>query len=199
MINAPESERSRMRAGLPYNTRNPELLALAHRARARLQQFQQTPSNATVPRLQILRELLGQVGEGAWIEAPFFCDYGVHIAIGAHTFVNMNVVMLDAADITIGSKVLIGPGVQLLTISHPLSLADRLPADWTPASGQSPYVTTASPIVIGDGAWIGAGSLVLPGVTIGAGAVIGAGSVVTSDVPPGMLAFGNPCRVQRAV
>ncbi|MCO4098562.1 sugar O-acetyltransferase [Gemmatimonas sp.] len=199
MINTPESERSRMRAGLPYNTRNPELLALAHRARARLQQFQQTPSNAVVPRLQILRDLLGQIDEGVWIEAPFFCDYGAHISIGAHTFVNMNVVMLDAADITIGSKVLIGPGVQLLTISHPLGLADRLPADWTPGNGQSPYVTTASPIVVGDGAWIGAGSLVLPGVTIGAGAVIGAGSVVTSDVPPGMLAFGNPCRVQRAV
>ncbi|MFY7921395.1 MAG: sugar O-acetyltransferase [Gemmatimonas sp.] len=199
MINTPVSERSRMRAGLPYNTRNPELLALAHRARARLQQFQQTPSNAVVPRLQILRDLLGQIDEGVWIEAPFFCDYGAHITIGAHTFVNMNVVMLDAADITVGSKVLIGPGVQLLTISHPLALADRLPANWTPASGQSPYVTTASPIVIGDGAWIGAGSIVLPGVTVGAGAVIGAGSVVTSDVPPGMLAFGNPCRVQRAV
>lgn len=188
-----------MRAGLPYNSRDPELLALTHRARARLQQFEQTPSNATVPRLQVLRDLLGHIGDGVWIEAPFFCDYGAHISIGAHTFINMNVVMLDSANITIGEKVLIGPGVQLLTASHPVATAERLPAEWTPGSGQSPYVTTASPIVIGDGAWIGAGSLIMPGVTIGAGAVIGAGSVVTSDVPAGMLAFGNPCTVQRAV
>jgi maltose O-acetyltransferase len=199
MINAPETERTRMRAGLPYNSRDPELLALTHRARARLQQFEQTPSNATVPRLQVLRDLLGHIGDGVWIEAPFFCDYGAHISIGDHTFINMNVIMLDSADITIGEKVLIGPGVQLLTASHPLAMAERLPADWTPTSGRPPYVTTASPIVIGDGAWIGAGSLIMPGVTIGAGAVIGAGSVVTSDVPAGMLAFGNPCKVQRAV
>jgi maltose O-acetyltransferase len=199
MINAPETERTRMRAGLPYNSRDPELLALTHRARARLQQFEQTPSNATVPRLQVLRDLLGHIGDGVWIEAPFFCDYGAHISIGDHTFINMNVIMLDSADITIGEKVLIGPGVQLLTASHPLAMAERLPADWTPTSGRPPYVTTASAIVIGDGAWIGAGSLIMPGVTIGAGAVIGAGSVVTSDVPAGMLAFGNPCKVQRAV
>ena len=193
------SERERMLAGEPYDPLDPELLALAHRARALLADYAALPSTDGAARHALLATLLGHVGEGVWIEPPFVCDYGAHVAIGAHTFLNAGCVLLDSAAITIGARTLLGPGVQLLTATHPLSRAERVPPDWTPASGRPPYVTLASPIRVGDGAWLGAGTLVMPGVTIGDGAVIGAGSVVTRDVPADVLAMGSPCRVVRAV
>jgi maltose O-acetyltransferase len=193
------TQRERMRAGDVYDSRDPELLALAQRARTLLTTFAALPATDVEGRSAILRSLCGAVGEGVWIEPPFGCDYGVHIAIGAQTFVNMNCVFLDAAPIHIGADVLIGPAVQLLTVTHPLAAAERLVDAAARRGGAAPYRTFARPITIGDGAWIGAGTLVMPGVTIGAGAVIGAGSVVTADVPPHSLAFGNPCRVQRAI
>ena len=191
------SERDRMLAGEFYNSRDPELLATAHRARALLAQYNATPSTDGAARRELLVRLLGGVGEGVWIEPPFFCDYGAQVVIGAQTFINTNCVMLDSAAIRIGANVLLGPGVQLLTAFHPVRAADRLPVEWDPASGQARYRTQAAPIVIGDDVWVGAGALVMPGVTIGAGATIGAGSLVTADIPPGVLAYGQPCRVQR--
>jgi maltose O-acetyltransferase len=191
------TERERMLAGEPYDSRDPELLALAHRARALLASFHALPSTEGNARRAVLADLLGAVGEGVWIEPPFFCDYGAHVHVGAQTFVNVNCVFLDSAEIRIGAHCLLGPGVQLLTPHHPLRSADRVPPGWTPASGRSPYVTRASPVRIGDRVWIGAGTLVMPGVTIGDDAVVGAGSVVVEDVPGGVLAFGHPCRVQR--
>lgn len=191
------SERERMLAGQEYNARDPELLALAHRARALLAEYHATPSTDWVRRHALLTELLGHAGEGIWIEPPFFCDYGVNVSIGAHTFVNTNCVLLDSAEIRIGANALLAPGVQLLTAFHPLRAADRLPAGWTPESGQARYRTQASPITVGDDCWIGAGTIVMPGVTIGAGTTIGAASLVTRDIPAGVLAFGQPCRVQR--
>lgn len=193
------SQRERMLAGQVYDSRDPELLGLAQRARTLLATFTGLPAADSEGRFALLRSLLGAVGEGVWIEPPFGCDYGVHIAIGAHTFVNMNCVFLDAAPIQIGANVLIGPAVQLLTVSHPLAAAERLVDAAARRAGAAPYRTFARPITIGDGAWIGAGTLVLPGVTIGAGAVVGAGSVVTADIPPHCVAFGNPCRVQRSI
>jgi maltose O-acetyltransferase len=193
------SERERMLAGEPYDSRDPELLALARRARALLAAFNGREATDLEGRRRTLEALLAGVGEGVWIEPPFFCDYGAHVTIGAHTFVNVNCVFLDSAEIRIGTHGLIGPGVQLLTPHHPLRAADRIPAGWTPESGRSPYRTAAAPIRIGDRAWIGAGTLVMPGVTIGDDVTIGAGSVVTTDIPSGVLAYGHPCRVQRTL
>jgi maltose O-acetyltransferase len=186
-----------MLAGEPYDSRDPELLALAHRARALLASFATIPSTDTAARHRTLVDLLGDVGEGVWIEPPFFCDYGQHIAIGPESFVNVNCVFLDSAPIRIGAYVLVGPGVQLLTASHPLAAAQRIVVLENRRPGQAPYRTQARPIVVGDRAWIGAGSIVFPGVTIGANAVIGAGSLVTSDIRADCLAVGQPCRVQR--
>jgi maltose O-acetyltransferase len=191
------SERERMLAGEFYDSRDPELLAQAQWARALLAQFNGSPSTDADRRLALLRQLLGGVGEGVWIEPPFFCDFGPQITIGAHTFINVNAVFLDSAAIRIGSHGLIGPGVQFLTPQHPLSAAERSTPDWTPASGRSPYLTRAASITVGDHVWIGAGSLVLAGVTIGDNVTIGAGSVVTEHLPSNVLAFGNPCRVRR--
>lgn len=191
------SERERMLRGEPYDTRDRELLGLAHRARALLATYATTPSTDAAARRAVLTQLLGSVGEEVWIEPPFFCDYGVHVHIGPTTFVNANCVFLDSAEIRIGANVLIAPAVQLLTATHPLRAAERIVPRAERAEGRSPYRTHARPITIGDDAWIGAGTIVLPGVTIGAGAVIGAGSLVTGDVPPHVLAFGQPCRVRQ--
>jgi maltose O-acetyltransferase len=193
------SERERMLRGDPYDTRDAELLAMAHRARALLAEYSATPSTDGAARRQILTRLLGSVGDEVWIEPPFFCDYGAHVHIGPTTFVNVNCVFLDSAEIRIGANVLLAPGVQLLTATHPLRAADRIvqPPDRT--NGRSPYRTHARPITVGDDAWIGAGTIVFPGVTIGQGAVVGAGSLVTSDIPPHTLAYGQPCRARRAL
>ena len=199
MTERPRSERERMLAGESYDSRDPELLALAHHARAQLAQFAAMPSTDSVGRQRVLERLLGGVGAGVWIEPPFFCDYGAHTYIGPQSFVNVNCVFLDAAEIRIGANVLIGPGVQLLTVSHPGRVADRVVPASADGVGTAPYRTYARPITIGDGVWLGAGSIVLPGVTIGEGTTIGAASLVTADVPPHCLAFGQPCRVQRAL
>ena len=191
------SERERMLRGEPYDTRDPELLTLAHRARTLLAAYAATPSTDSAARHAVLTRLLGSVGEEVWIEPPFFCDYGAHVHIGATTFVNANCVFLDSAEIRIGANVLIAPAVQLLTATHPLRAAERIVPRAERADGRSPYRTHARPIMIGDDAWIGAVTIVFPGVTIGEGAAIGAGSLVTADVPPHSLAFGQPCRIQR--
>lgn len=185
-----------MLRGEAYNSRDPELLALAHRARALLTKFAATPSADGVGRAEVLTALLGGVGPGVWIEPPFFCDYGAHVYLGADTFVNVNCVFLDSAEIRVGANVLVGRGVQLLTVTHPLRARDRV-APPNPDGQGAPYRTSARPITIGDRVWLGAGTIVLPGVTIGADATVGAGSLVTEDVPPNTLAFGRPCRVQR--
>jgi maltose O-acetyltransferase len=193
------SERERMLGGELYNSRDPELLALAHRARALVAAFAALPSTDTAERHRTLGRLFGDVADGVWIEPPFFCDYGQHIYIGRDSFVNVNCVFLDSAEIRIGANVLLGPGVQLLTATHPLGAADRIVPPAQRSSEHAVYRTQAHPIVIGDNAWIGAGSIVLAGVTVGENAVIGAGSLVTSDIPPDCLAFGLPCRVQRGL
>jgi maltose O-acetyltransferase len=189
------TERERMLRGEPYDTRDAELLALAHRARALVASFAATASTDFVARREILADLLGSVGEEVWIEPPFFVDYGAHVHIADRTFVNVNCVFLDSAEIRIGADVLIAPAVQLLTATHPVRASERI----LPALGRtqdSPYRTFAKPITIGDRVWLGAGSIVMPGVTIGDDVTIGAGSLVTTDIPSGTLAFGHPCRVR---
>lgn len=191
-------ERERMMRGEEYDTRDPALLAAAHRSRALLAEFAATPSMDVDGRRAILDRLLGGVGEEVWIEPPFFCDYGENVYIGDRTFVNVNCVFLDSAEIRIGENGLFAPNVQLLTATHPLRAADRI-LSVEERAGRSPYRTFARPITIGDNVWIGAGTLVLPGVSIGDDVTIGAGSLVTSDIPSGTLAFGHPARVQRTL
>jgi maltose O-acetyltransferase len=134
----------------------------------------------------VLRDLLGSVGDQVRVRPPFQCDYGTYITIGPRTFVNFNAVFLDAAPIAIGADVQVGPNVQLLTPTHELD-PDRRRTGWE----------RALPITIGDNVWLGGGAIVCPGVTIGANTVVGAGSVVTKDLPPSVLAVGNPARVLR--
>jgi maltose O-acetyltransferase len=191
------TERQKMLAGEDYNARDPELLAIARRARALYGELNAKPAAPPEERITLLRRLVGGAADGVWVESPFYCEYGENIYLGTHTFVNMNCVFLDSAEIRIGEHGLIGPNVQLYTVFHPLRAADRVIPGWTPAAGRSIYRTEARPIQIGSGVWVGGGTIVMPGVTIGDNAVVGAGSIVTRDVPPNVLAFGQPCRVHQ--
>jgi maltose O-acetyltransferase len=178
------NERDKMIGGEDYDSRDPELVAARFEARrltARLGALDPADCDG---RDAVLRALLGAIGPGSWVEAPFHCDYGAQIRLGARVFVNMACVFLDAAPIVLGDDVQLGPGVQLLTSDHPRDASER-------AAG----LESARPIMIGTRAWLGGGVIVLPGVEIGGDAVIGAGSVVTRSVAPGAVAAGNPCRV----
>jgi acetyltransferase-like isoleucine patch superfamily enzyme len=169
------------------------------RARELLTQYHALPYNRKTERYNVLKSLLGGIGDNVSIGQPFICDYGCNIHIGDNVSVNMNCTFIDCNKITIGNNVLIASNVQIYTSAHPVELSERLNPDWTPDGNRYFCRTFARPVVVEDGCWIGGGVIILPGVTIGSGSVIGAGSVVTKDIPANSLAVGNPCRVIRKI
>lgn len=177
-----------MLRGEPYLANDPALLDERRQCRLVCERFNATSFADTAARRAILDELLGEIGEDAEVMAPFQCDYGYHITVGARTFINYGAVILDGAKVTIGQDVQIGPSVQLLTALHPPDPVERRRG-----------TETAKPVTIGDGVWLSTGVIVCPGVRIGADTVVGAGSVVTKDLPAGHVCFGNPCRVIREI
>lgn len=181
-------EWERMVSGGLYNAGDEELQEARRRAKILCRQYNDAPPENDAARADILRRLLGAVGEDCWIEPTFRCDYGTNITVGDCFFANYDCVFLDVAPITIGSNVLLGPRVGLYTAGHPIA-----------ASVRSTGLEFGAPITLEDNVWIGGGVSVCPGVTIGAGSVIAAGAVVTRDVPPGVVAGGNPCRVLRPI
>lgn len=185
------TEKEKMLRGEPYDSRDPELIALYHRARKLLKAFNALDSDEMAERDRLLTELLAGKGQGVWIEAPFFCDYGAHISIGRNTFVNVNCMLLDDNFITIGENGLLAPYVQIYTALHPLKASERI----IQTGDGMRYRTSSKPVHIGDNVWIGGNTVILPGVRIGHNVTIGAGSVVTKDIPDNVLAYGNPCRV----
>lgn len=182
------TERELMLSGGLYLASDPELVALRYRARTLTHRYNSTLPEQLEERSAILHELLGSLGKGATIEPPFRCDYGAQIRAGRNLFINFDCIILDCAAVEFGDDVLVGPRVQILTATHPTDPSVRL-------LGRE----MAERVRIDDGAWLGAGSIICPGVSVGAGAVIGAGSVVTRDIPEGVLAVGNPCKVVRRV
>lgn len=136
---------------------------------------------------KIVKELLGR-SEGAFINPPFYCDYGSHIEVGKNFFANYNCTIIDVAKVTIGNNCQMAPNVAIYTAGHPLH----------PVARNSLYEYGIG-VSIGDNVWIGGNTVILPGVHIGNNVVIGAGSVVTKDIPDWSLAAGNPCRVLRQI
>ncbi|HEU4360283.1 MAG TPA: sugar O-acetyltransferase [Mycobacterium sp.] len=183
------SQRERMLSGSLYQADDPDLVASRKGCQRLLDEFNATRADDADRRRQLLGELLGSFGEGSEILPRFQCDYGTYVRIGLDCFVNYDVILLDCASITVGDHVLIGPRVQVLTALHPVDDYDARRDGWE----------SAAPVTIGDNVWLGAGVIVCPGVTIGENTVIGAGSVVTRDVPAGVVAAGNPCRVIRHI
>lgn len=186
------TEKEKMLDGIPYNSRDPELLSLYHKSRKLMLEYNQLDSRNMERRSFLLNELLGKVEEGVWIEAPFYCDYGENIYIGENTFVNVNCMFLDNNIISIGKNGLIAPFVQIYTATHPLKASDRIIKK---TENKASYLTKTKPVKIGDNAWIGGNTVIMPGVSIGDNVTIGAGSVVSKDIPDNVLAFGNPCKV----
>ena len=182
------AEKALMLAGEPYLASDPILEVERRNARHLIRLYNATTEEKPGHRLEILRELLGAIGSKCEIEPPFRCDYGSLIAVGDNFYANFGCVILDCNRVTIGRDVKFGPGVHIYAATHPVDSTLR-------ASGRE----LALPVTIGDGVWVGGGSIILPGVTIGEGSTIGAGSVVTRSVPHRVVAAGVPCRVIRTV
>lgn len=181
------TEREKMLAGDLYDPLDGELVAGRERARDLCAALNATRERDAPERRRILVDLLGKGGDSVWMQPPFFCDYGANIELGERVFFNFDCVVLDVCPVRIGAFSQLGPKVQILTPLHPLDAALRRKEEY------------GKPVTIGEDVWVGGGAIILPGVSIGSRSVIGAGSVVTRDVPDGVLAVGNPCRVVRAV
>ena len=181
------SERERMLAGEPYDPMDAEVVAARARARDLCQALNATREAEAEARRDIVRALFAAGGDSVWMQPPFFCDYGSNIELGERVFFNFSCVVLDVCRVTVGDFTLFGPAVQIYTAMHPMNAALRRREEF------------GRPVAIGADVWVGGGAIILPGVRIGARAVIGAGSVVTRDVPEGVFAAGNPCRVIRAI
>lgn len=153
-----------------------------------LHDFNTTRPSELQKRTEILRRLLAEIGNDCYIEPPLHANWGCHTHLGHHVYANFNLTLVDDGDIFIGNHVMFGPNVTLATAGHPIMPQLR-------QEGMQFNI----PIRIGNNVWIGAGTIVLPGVTIGENTVIGAGSVVTKDIPANVVAVGNPCKILREI
>ena len=181
------TELDKMLAGQPYDPLDADLASKRARARDLCQALNATREADAEERRRLLVALFGRGGDTVWMQPPFFCDYGSNIELGERVFFNFNCVVLDVCPVRIGSFTLFGPAVQIYTALHPLQAERRRREEY------------GEPVEIGSDVWVGGAAVILPGVRIGARAVIGAGSVVTRDVPEGVFAAGNPCRVLRPI
>jgi len=177
-----------MIAGELYDPLDKELVEDRLRTRLLIKALNDTREDEIEARNYILKQLIPHAGAGLWMQPPFYCDYGYNMDIGEKVFFNFNCIVLDVAPVTIGSRTLFGPNVQVYTAMHPIDYKER-------ASG----LEYSKPIVIGEDIWIGGSAVICPGVTIGDRTIIGAGSVVTRDIPADVFAAGNPCKVIRSL
>lgn len=172
-----------------YLPSDPEIANEQQKCLNRLYDFNQTRPTELKKREAMLKEMFAEIGDGCYIEPPFHANWGGrHVHFGNHVYANFNLTLVDDTHIYIGSHTMIGPGVIIATAGHPV----------LPILREQEYQYNA-PIHIGSNCWLGAGVIVLPGVTIGDNTVIGAGSVVTKDIPSDVVALGAPCRVMRPI
>jgi len=183
-----KTEKEKMLSGELYNALDDEISNERTKARLLIQKLNLANADDTDTINKILKELIPNAGKDLWIQPPFYCDYGYNIEAGEKVFFNFNCVVLDVMKVSIGSRTLFGPNVQIYTATHPVNFQER-------ASG----LEYAKPITIGEDVWVGGSVVICPGVTIGNRTVIGAGSVVTKDIPDDVFAAGNPCKVIRSL
>ena len=179
----------RMEAGLLYDPGDPEIAAEQVLFQDRLWEFNQLKPSDFEKKERYMKEVFAQCGDDCFIELPFRANWGGrHVHFGSGVYANSNLTLVDDGHVYVGDKVMFGPNVTVATAGHPVDAALR-----------SRGLQYNRDVHIGENAWIGAGAVILPGVSIGKNAVIGAGSIVTRDIPDDVVAVGNPCRVLRAV
>ncbi len=184
-----EEERRRMMEGKLYLPTGEELLADQAVCLERLYEYNHTRPSQNKEREALLKEMFAEIGEGVYLEPPFHANWaGHHVHMGKNVYANFNLTLVDDGEIYIGDYTMIGPNVTIATAGHPV----------LPELRQEAYQFNI-PVHIGKNVWIGAGVIILPGVTVGDNTVIGAGSVVTKDIPSDVVAVGNPCRVLRPI
>lgn len=176
----------KMLAGEWYSCLAPDLVEMQARARDAVFLHNTTPPSERGAIGAHLRGLFARFGENSWVEAPFHCAYGVHISLGAKVYLNAGCTILDTAPVRIGDNSLLGPGVQIYCADHHRDVELRRQG-----------LERARPVTLGRDVWVGGSAIILQGVTIGDGAIVGAGSVVTRDVPAGATVAGNPARVRK--
>ncbi|MBZ9607378.1 sugar O-acetyltransferase [Clostridium estertheticum] len=182
------TEKEKMLSGKPYKAFEEELSSERQYAKEMIFDYNTLRPSQCEKQKEIVKKLLGVVGNGFHIESPFRCDYGYNIFIGENFYSNYNCTILDCAKVTIGDNVMFAPNVSLFTAGHPIHFEPRNAA-----------LEYAFPINIGDNVWIGGGVIVNPGITIGDNVVIGSGSVVTKNIASNSIAVGNPCKIIREV
>lgn len=178
----------KMKSGELYFCNDPELAKLQTECLDKLYDFNMTRPVEQKKREALMREILAEVGENCYIEPPLHANWGIHTHFGNNVYANFNLTLVDDTDIYVGDNVMFAPNVVVATAGHPIDPSLRLRV------GQYNM-----PVHIGKNVWVGAGAVILPGVTIGENSVIGAGSVVTHDIPANVVAVGNPCRVLREI
>lgn len=178
------TQKQRMLAGDLYCADEPELVALSAKAIAWCGRYNASFAATLPERETLLREIVGALGARVNIRPPFFLDYGFNLTLGDGVFMNFGCIVLDVCAVTIGALTQIGPNVQILAADHPRDPEQR-----------RAMLESGRPVVIGANVWIGAGAIILPGITVGDAIIVGAGSIVTRDVPAGATVVGNPARV----
>ena len=183
------TEREKLHTGELYLPGDEEIMKEQTACMEKLYDYNATRPSEGEKRARLLKEMFASVGEGCYIEPPLHSNWGgKHCHFGKNVYANFNLTLVDDTHIYVGDNVMMAPNVVLATAAHPV----------LPELRRKGYQYNA-PVRIGEDCWLGAGVIVLPGVTIGRGSVIGAGSVVTKDIPENVVAFGNPCRVVRPV
>ena len=177
-----------MNAGELHHCEDKEIHKSISVAQAIIEKYNSVAYDDDNTRNELLKELLGKVGNRCTIKPPFHCDYGKFIEIGDYSFLNYDCIILDACKVKIGNHVLIGPRTCIYSVAHPIDPLVRIQG-----------YDISKPVTICDNVWLGGNVVVNPGVTIGEGSVIGSGSVITKDIPPNVIAAGNPCRVIREI
>ena len=180
--------RERMKNGKLYFCTDESVAREQLQCLDKLYDFNQTRPSEMEKRQKLLKELLAEVGENCYVEPPLHANRAKNTHFGSNVYANFNLTLVDDTDIYVGDSVMFGPNVTLATAGHPIDPDLR-----------RKVAQFNLPVRIGNNVWIGAGAVVLPGVTIGDDSVIGAGSIVTKDIPAGVVAVGNPCRVLRPI
>ena len=182
------TEKEKMLLGMYYKASDKDLTEERNTARSLAAEYNSTAPTELERREDILKKLFKKCGRNIYIEPPFYCDYGSNITLGDNVYINFDCIILDVCNVTIGNNVFIAPRVSIFAATHPID-----------ADIRNSLLEFGSPVHIGNSVWIGGNTVINPGVSIGGGSIIGSASVVTKDIPPNVIACGNPCRVIRQI